>query len=175
MNKPLLSIVSGLGIFFLAVVLASLLPVSGKAVSDMLSLVDEDAVRNARLDQNAAIAAKDLERVAMFWTDDVTIRRGLGTSVIGKEAYRVLMDDEVNEKHLFYVREPEQIEISAQWPLAYESGIWTARRGSAEGTAIIRGRYAAQWVKRMGNWYIRSEVFVALSCCENGCDLLALP
>lgn len=129
---------------------------------------DEESVRQARLDQNCAMATGDTGRAAMFWTDDITLRRGLGTSVMGKGAYIALIE---KEKGLVYVREPDLIEVSSHWPLAYESGIWMALQ---ENTAIITGRYSAQWVKRDGNWLIRSEVFVALTCIE-GCTALALP
>ena len=136
---------------------------------------DADEVRQARLDQNYAMAAGDVEHAASFWTDDVTLRRGLGTSIIGKEAYRALLDVAPNEKSLIYVREPDFIEISPHWPLAYESGMWTARRGSADGPTVITGRYSAQWVKRGGSWLIRSEIFVALTCNDDACTYLAVP
>lgn len=35
-------------------------------------------IRAARLAQNAAMAAGDVDRAARWWTEDVTIRRGLG-------------------------------------------------------------------------------------------------
>ena len=36
------------------------------------------AVRSARTQQNTAIAARDFDRAASFWTEDVVIRSGLG-------------------------------------------------------------------------------------------------
>jgi adenine phosphoribosyltransferase len=136
---------------------------------------DADTVRQARLDQNEAMANGDVERAAAFWTDDVTLRRGLGASTIGKDAYRALLDTAPNEKSLIYVREPDLIEISPDWPLAYESGRWTARRGSRDGPVVITGRYSAQWIKREGDWLIRSEIFVALTCSDDACSWLAVP
>jgi hypothetical protein len=62
-----------------------------------------------------------------------------------------------------------------QWPLGYEEGTWTGRLGSATGTIVITGRYAAQWVKRGGQWLIRSEVFVALTCADAGCKYQSAP
>ncbi len=58
-------------------------PVSRPAPS-----ADEAAVRAARAEQNAAIAERDIERVAQFWTEDVTIVAGLGFSMRGRESYR---------------------------------------------------------------------------------------
>ena len=136
---------------------------------------DIDAVRQARFDQNEAIATNDVERIASFWTEDITLRRGLGTSITGKEAYRALSDAPLSETSLIYVREPELIEVSSQWPLAYESGRWTARRGSRDGSVVITGRYSAQWIERNGEWFIRSELFVALTCSDEACNWPALP
>ena len=47
--------------------------------------------------------------------------------------------------------------------------------GKADGPVVISGRYSAQWVKRDGNWLIRSEVFVALDGAGIGKDLKATP
>src|SRR5689334_3335678 len=82
------------------------------------SLVDEaEMVRQARLYQNNAMAIGNIEAAASFWTEDVTLRRGLGASIIGKDAYRALLDPFPNENSLIYVREPDLIDISPHWPL----------------------------------------------------------
>ena len=70
---------------------------------------------------------------------------------------------------MVYERTPDQIQVSAQWPLAFETGHWTGRRG-ANGATIIGGRYSAHWVQRSGRWLIRSEVFVALTCTGEACE-----
>ncbi len=132
-----------------------------------LLMAEVEQVRQARLDQNRAMAVGDAQLAASFWTDDVTLRGGLGSSVAGKDAYRALFDIAPNDQSFIYVREPDCIEISSDWPLAYESGIWTARYGSAEGPPAITGRYSAQWVKRDGHWLIRSEIFVAITCHDD--------
>lgn len=128
---------------------------------------DVEAIRSARVEQNRAIAAGDAARAAEFWTDDVTLRRGLGAAVTGREAYMKLVAEPAG---LTYERTPEEIDVSPHWPLAFESGTWIAR---AKGEEVIRGRYSAQWVKRDGRWLIRSEVFVALTCKSTGCDAVA--
>jgi len=135
-------------------------------------LSDADAVRLARLEQNEAMTVGDVERVASFWTEDITLRRGFGASIIGKDAYRAIIEATPNDQSLIYVREPEFIEVSSDWPLAFESGTWTARVGDMP---VISGRYSAQWVKREGRWLIRSEVFVALTCHDDSCVWQALP
>lgn len=130
-------------------------------VSHMLAVTDSEAIRQARLEQNELLAEGHIERAAAFWTEDITVRRGLGTALAGKDTYQAMFSAPSN---IVYVREPEFIEVSPDWPLAFESGTWTARR---ENSVVITGRYSAQWVKRNGYWLIRSEVFVALTCNED--------
>jgi ketosteroid isomerase-like protein len=126
------------------------------------------AVRSARAAQNTAIAAHDLDRVASFWTDDVVIRSGLGRVVQGRANYRAAM---AADSATVFRREPDRVDVSGndRWPLAFESGTWTGR-GARDGRPLVRGRYAAQWIKRDGRWLIRAEVFVALGCSGHGCS-----
>ena len=126
------------------------------------------AVRAARAAQNAAIAAGNLDRVASYWTDDVVIRSALGRVIQGSATYRSTLGADTAT---VYRREPDRVDVSDndKWPLAFESGTWTGRSPRG-GPPIIRGRYAAQWIKRDGRWLIRGEVFVALGCSGAGCD-----
>jgi hypothetical protein len=70
-----------------------------------------------------------------------------------------------------YRRVPVRVDVCGndRWPLAFDSGSWTGR-GARDGRPLLRGRYAAQWVKRDGRWLIRAEVFVALGCSGTGCS-----
>lgn len=141
---------------------------------------DASAVRAARAAQNEAIAAGDLELVTSFWTDDITVRRALGGSVAGRTAARAAFEPPAGAAattttRIVYRRSPSDVEVSAQWPLAYETGVWEGREGSRDGPVIIGGRYSAQWVQRNGRWLIRAEVFVALTCAGAGCSLVAVP
>lgn len=136
---------------------------------------DADAVRAARRAQNDAMATGDVERAATFWTADVTIRRALGTGVNGMEAYKAIVQRApVPDTALVYQRSATEVKVSERWPLAFETGTWSARVGG-KGAEVIGGRYSAQWVKREGRWLIRSEVFVALTCTGSGCSAAAVP
>src|SRR3954469_7885344 len=53
---------------------------------------EQSAIRRARLQQNSAIFRHDVEEIASYWTDDVTICRGLGLQLAGKAAYRKLFE-----------------------------------------------------------------------------------
>lgn len=132
------------------------------------------AVRAARAAQNRAIAEHDLDRAESYWTDDVVIRSALGRVIQGRATYRSVLGA---DSATVYRREPDRVDVSdnLRWPLAFESGTWTGR-DPRTGGPLIRGRYAAQWIKRDGRWLIRSEVFVALGCSGAGCRRpLAVP
>ena len=133
------------------------------------------AIRSARIAQNAAMAAGDVDRAATWWTDDVTIRRGLGAAVSGIEGYKgIVQRAPLSDTALVYQRTTTGVSVSNAWPLAFETGTWIAREGG-HGPALITGRYSAQWVKRDERWLIRSEVFVALRCSGRGCSSKAVP
>ncbi len=145
---------------------------------------DARAIRAARAAQNAAIAAGDLDAVTAFWTEDITVRRALGSSVAGRAAARAAFEPPTGAAptgaatatpRIVYRRIPNEIDVSTHWPLAFESGVWEGREGTGDGPVIIGGKFSAQWVKRDGRWLIRSEVFVALTCAGAGCSLLAVP
>jgi ketosteroid isomerase-like protein len=137
---------------------------------------DERAIRAARSAQNRAIADGDLDRVATFWTDDVTVRRALGHPLDGKAAARQALDPPASpDARIVYQRLTSEVTVSGQWPLAFETGVWEGHQRTATGPTVIGGRYSAQWVRRDGQWLIRSEVFVALTCAGAGCQSVAVP
>jgi uncharacterized protein (TIGR02246 family) len=147
------------------------------SIALMASGPDErSAIRAARVAQNAAIASGDLDRVASFWTEDVTVRRALGQPLSGREAARKALEPpEAPASHLIYQRITKDVEVSAKWPLAFETGTWEGHQSTLAGPVVIGGRFSAQWVKRDGRWLIRSEVFVALTCSGSGCGAIAVP
>ncbi len=126
---------------------------------------DAELIRQARYSQNEAIKTGCIDLISSYWTDDVSIRTGLGQAIIGKESYAAAFAG----TKTIYIRTPDCIEVSAKWPLAYESGSWVGIVGEIQ----VSGRYAAQWVKK-DSWLIRSEVFVALDA-EGDCSFQAVP
>ena len=137
---------------------------------------DTAAIRAARIAQNKAMASGDLDRVASYWTEDVTVRRALGQPLSGREAARKALEPPAAPApHLIYQRIARDVEVSPTWPLAFETGTWEGHQGTVSGPIVIGGRFSAQWVKRDGRWLIRSEVFVALTCSGAGCEAAAVP
>jgi len=157
--------------------LAAILFATTATAAPANSTSDRALIKHARLQQNAAIVRHDVEAIAAYWTDDVTICRGLGLQLAGKAAYRKLFegDDPTSKDVIVYERIPVSIDASSVWPLAFESGIWKGHRGGAHGPTILQGRYSAQWVKRDAHWLIRSEVYVALEGFEQGLGMKAAP
>ena len=157
---------------------ASLSLTVGVLVSLMMAVAapqDRTAIRAARTAQNQAIAADDLDRVASFWTEDVTVRRALGQALNGRAAARQALESSAGGARLIYQRLTKDVEVSAHWPLAFETGTWEGHLGTITGPTVIGGRFSAQWVKRDGRWLIRSEVFAALTCSGVGCESVAAP
>jgi len=138
---------------------------------------DEAAIKAARIAQTQAMAVDDLDKVVTWWVPDITIRRALGQPVDGAAAARKLLEPPPNPQpnRLIYQREPVAVQVSPNWPLAYEEGRWSGHPGSVANAPVIGGRYSAQWVLRDGKWLIRSEVFVALTCSGAGCTFPAAP
>lgn len=127
-----------------------------------------ESIARARAAQNDAIGAMDWDAVASYWTEDVTIRAGLGLAISGRWAYREAFRQAASMR---YVRTTESVRVSTEWPLAWETGTWIGRERQT-GATLISGTYSAQWLR--GNdrrWRIRSELFVALDCAGRGCDL----
>lgn len=141
------------------------------------AVADRAAIKLARLRQNAAIVSHDLDAIASYWTDDVTICRGLGVQMAGKAAYLRLFaeDDPVSPNVIVYERDPASVDVSSVWPLAFETGRWKGHFGKGDGPVVVEGRYSAQWVKRGDKWLIRSEVFVALTGSDSGLQMKAAP
>jgi ketosteroid isomerase-like protein len=156
--------------------LAAVVVVAGVSWLTVSAADDRALVEAARVAQNRAIAAGDLDLVASFWTDDVTVRRALGHPLAGRAAaLEALQPAGPPASRIVYQRLTSEIDVSPNWPLAFETGTWQGHLGSVTGPAIIGGRYSAQWVKRGDRWLIRSEVFVALSCNGAGCQSAAVP
>jgi ketosteroid isomerase-like protein len=141
------------------------------------TVADKAAIKRARLQQNAAIVSHDLKAIASYWTDDVTICRGLGVQMAGKAAYLKLFadDDPGAPDVIVYERDPQSIDVSSAWPLAFETGTWKGHLANSDGPVVVAGRYSAQWVKRGDKWLIRSEVFVALTGSGSGLQMKAAP
>ena len=119
---------------------------------------DMAVIKSYRASSNAAIAKHDVNGISKFWLDDFVQVIGRGTYETGKEniaaSWKTLFD---SNAQVSYVRNPEEIIISDNDTLAWESGKWIGIHTYSKG-----GNYAAMWIKRNGVWMLKAELYVSL-------------
>ena len=147
----------GLLVGALLVTLAT--PASGQSA-------DEQAIRAARGASNRAIAAHDVDAMAVHWMENFHITTSISALRAGREANRVDFGEHfTNRPDVVYVRTPATVEVFVPWGVAAEAGKWTGQWSEAGVVTRLGGSYYAQWRKLAGVWLIQSEVFVP-SWCE---------
>ena len=126
---------------------------------------DEQMIRAARGQSNAAIAKHDLDGIAAAWMDDVHVVSSTSAQAAGKNANRQRMAAQFkNRPDTIYIRKPLTIEVYAPWDVASERGEWTGKWSEPDGPLEIGGSYQAQWRKIDGRWLILGELFVPTRC-----------
>jgi ketosteroid isomerase-like protein len=119
---------------------------------------DIAVIKSYRASSNAAIEKHDVNGISKFWLDDFVQVIGRGTYETGKEniaaSWKTLFD---SNAQVSYVRNPEEIIISDNDTLAWESGKWIGIHTYSKG-----GNYAAMWIKRNGVWMLKAELYVSL-------------
>jgi len=125
-----------------------------------------DTIAHARREQNAMIRIGNLDSAATFWTSDIVVLAGLGARVDGRAALRAAF---AQDSVVLYRREPEQVEISRGWPLAWERGRWVGVFRGDTSIVLISGWYSARWLREEGRWRIQAEQFVANDCHPAAC------
>jgi uncharacterized protein (TIGR02246 family) len=131
---------------------------------------DEGAIRAARAQTNAAIAAHDVSRLASSFTDDVVLVSGAGEALIGKERMRAGFTAAFAVPGFVdYVRTPVTVTVASYGVRAAERGRWIGRWRTPAGETRRSGTYLAQWVRPEGQWRIRAELYVTLACEGPGC------
>jgi len=128
------------------------------------------SIAETRAQFNDAIARHDVQAITSFLDEDYQITTSLGQLMQGRDeqgpSWQELFDTRAG---VTYVRTPETIEVSQDYPLAAESGTWLGTWSTKEGEVRTGGRYAAMWRKVDGHWRVRSELFVALYCDGVAC------
>jgi ketosteroid isomerase-like protein len=141
------------------------------AASPVLGQSMTDKIRSLRDQSNAAIARHDVDGVLSFLDVEYQITTGSGTLSQGRAGERDAWTVEfARASDLVYVRTPASIEVSSSGGRAAETGTWTGSWSTRTGLRKSGGRYAAYWRLVDGNWRIRSELFVTLTCEGPGCS-----
>jgi ketosteroid isomerase-like protein len=131
---------------------------------------NEDQIRKTRIQYNEAIARHDVPGIISILDEEYQITTSLGQLSQGRDKESIGWHELfASRQELLYVRSPESIEVSDDYPLAAESGTWIGSWLSDDGPVQTGGRYAAMWRRVEGEWKVRSELFVALFCEGVGC------
>jgi ketosteroid isomerase-like protein len=126
---------------------------------------DENSIREARAQSNAAIARHDAPGIAKFWMQDIHITTSTSAQAAGIATNQERMAQQfVRRPDTIYVRTPSTIEVFAAWAVASERGEWVGRWTEPDGALEIRGTYLAQWRLVDGRWLIQSELYVPTRC-----------
>jgi hypothetical protein len=137
----------------------------------MLGQSAADQIRSLRTQSNASIVRHDVKGVVGLLDVEYQITTGSGTLSQGRSAESEAWAKEfARAANLVYVRTPTSIEVSSSGGRAAETGTWTGSWSTPAGLRKVGGRYAAYWRLVDGNWRIRSELFVTLSCAGPGCS-----
>jgi len=152
------------------IVFAGILWPMSPAMADEGPEADIGAIRSARATSNQAIADHDAEAIASFWDKEYVIAISSGDLEYGPEVAKESFAQHFAEiPDVVYVRTPNEIIVSKNYPLAWEQGNWVGTMTNEKGYLKKGGTYASGWRKVDGVWKIRSELFVAIYCEGAGC------
>ncbi len=120
---------------------------------------------------NDAIARHDADAIPGFLDTPYQITTSTGQLLQSTPEEDAVAWAEIfrDRPDVIYVRTPEKVQVSDNMALAAESGTWTGGWSGADGAVELGGSYFAQWRRVGGDWKIRAEVFVRLSCTGDGC------
>lgn len=139
--------------------------------------VDEISIRSQRKKSNDGILAKDTAAMSAIWANDYHIISSRNAETSGRRANAERFATEFAAKpDVVYVRTPGEIKVFAKWNMASEFGTWVGHWTEDGKQVELKGTYLAKWHKLQGEWKIRAEIFVPLSCtggkiCEEGVKL----
>jgi ketosteroid isomerase-like protein len=125
----------------------------------------DSAIRAARARSNRAIAAHDADATTAVMSDDYVSVSSGNTRNVGRDAARVSYAQIFSTRRgVIFVRTPKTITVNPAWGQAGESGTWTGKWSSADGSVRVGGIYFAKWNKTGGRWLLLAETFVQTSC-----------
>jgi len=116
-----------------------------------------EEIKQNRLASNAAIARKDADGVARFWTSDFIQIAGDGSLSKGKTKVLGEWKQMFKQSSPVFERLPDEIKIAESGVMAWETGKWIYRNEK------YFGNYSAMWRKVNGKWFTHSELYVSLN------------
>jgi ketosteroid isomerase-like protein len=141
------------------------------AQSQPAAQADVEAIRLARKDLNDALASRNLELYASYWTRDATVVWAGGEIRTGIDDNAKRLAGTFADPHFSGMRNIKEIEVAKGSLSAAEFGDWVWSFGLKDGSvASYRGQYLVMWHKNAGQWRIQSELYVWTSCTgDTGC------
>lgn len=131
---------------------------------------DEQQIRAARAEFNAAIARHDVPAILSFLEDEFCVSASSGEFVNNRQEMGNAFRTRFAEfKDARYVCTPDSVEVSGTGAFAAESGRWVGTWTTPGGPFRTGGRYAAYWRKTNGRWLLHAELYVPLFCEGTGC------
>jgi ketosteroid isomerase-like protein len=125
----------------------------------------EAAIRAERARLNAAIGAHDVKAIRGSFTPDYTILPGSSGLPFDLDGFLARMTAGfADPTFVTYVRTPQEIRVSQNRKRASEAGRWVGSWHKSDGTMRLSGTYFATWVPMAGQWKLKNEVYVSLSC-----------
>ncbi|MEP6547219.1 MAG: nuclear transport factor 2 family protein [Gammaproteobacteria bacterium] len=124
-------------------------------------------VRGLRAESNAAIGVHDVKRLRPLLADDYRGIQGTsgGLDTGGAATARSYENEEFRDPtFVAYERIPDKVTLARSGRRIGESGHWVGTWRKADGVMRKTGDYLAVWTVSKGQWRLRSESFVTLSC-----------
>jgi ketosteroid isomerase-like protein len=119
-------------------------------------------IRDRRAESNAAIAARDPDRIIAVMHPDITVVVAGGPTLTGRAAQRDAFAEQfIDPGFRGYLREPDRITVHEPPTLASESGRWVGRWQMGLRREEMRGMYTAEWCLVDDRWYLKSEVYLS--------------
>lgn len=149
-----------------AVLVTTTIPVAARERSDKSLITD------LRRDNNAAIAAHDLDRIGSLYTDGAVFVWSDGTSAVGRKALLGTFGEDFADTRwtsIIFTRTPATIRVSNSGNRAFESGTWTGDKRGPDGSLRYGGSYSAHWIKGPAGWRVCGELYVKLHCQGRAC------
>lgn len=126
----------------------------------------ESRIRNARMQFNAAIAARDLAAIEEVLAPSYHIVTGRSAqsqgAVVEVDSWRETFSADPS---FACERTPDQIVVNEDWGLAQELGRWVCNY-TADGEPVrSNGVYSAKWQRtEKEKWVLQAEIFTTMEC-----------
>lgn len=131
---------------------------------------DEQLIRAARAEFNAAIARRDVPAILSLLEAEFRVSTSSGEFLSSRQEMGNAFAARFSEfKDALYVRTPDAVEVSGKGVHASETGRWVGSWTTPGGPFRTGGRYAAYWRKSSGRWRLHAELYVPLFCEGTGC------